>query len=254
MLTVIKQYLIDGYLIYGFQSLRDASNYVSQSPGVVVSVNGETLFSDNDELRRITRDGIGHFDGNGAVLAIKLRRPNVKLRRIPGVELWQDYLRCFGRRVFVIGGREMVNFAVASRIETEFPNIEVIGRRNGYLDLSADFNRIINEMKKGNVDTVLLGMGQPRQELLAEQLFKAHRATYFCIGGALDVFAGVVSRAPLWVRRLGAEWAYRLLKDFSRRSRIFNLFFWTLRLITGRYSLRIIGGKAMYDTFQKKEV
>ena len=43
------------------------------------------------------------------------------------------------------------------------------------------------------------------------------------LGGSLDVFAGVVERAPAGFQRLGLEWLYRLLKQPSRIGRMAKL-------------------------------
>lgn len=43
------------------------------------------------------------------------------------------------------------------------------------------------------------------------------------LGGALDVFAGKVERAPETWQRLGLEWAYRLKKEPKRIGRMARL-------------------------------
>jgi N-acetylglucosaminyldiphosphoundecaprenol N-acetyl-beta-D-mannosaminyltransferase len=36
------------------------------------------------------------------------------------------------------------------------------------------------------------------------------------IGAVFDFYAGTLSRAPAWIRRLGFEWLYRLAKEPRR--------------------------------------
>ena len=43
------------------------------------------------------------------------------------------------------------------------------------------------------------------------------------LGGSLDVFAGVVERAPEGFQRLGLEWLYRLAQDPKRIGRMMKL-------------------------------
>ena len=43
------------------------------------------------------------------------------------------------------------------------------------------------------------------------------------LGGSLDVFAGVVKRAPVAWQKLGLEWLYRLLCEPSRIGRMMKL-------------------------------
>jgi N-acetylglucosaminyldiphosphoundecaprenol N-acetyl-beta-D-mannosaminyltransferase len=43
------------------------------------------------------------------------------------------------------------------------------------------------------------------------------------LGGALDVYAGNVKRAPAVWQKLGLEWCYRLLRQPSRAGRMAKL-------------------------------
>ena len=43
------------------------------------------------------------------------------------------------------------------------------------------------------------------------------------LGGTLDVFAGNVRRAPVWMQRAGLEWLYRLCREPKRFRRMLRL-------------------------------
>jgi exopolysaccharide biosynthesis WecB/TagA/CpsF family protein len=64
----------------------------------------------------------------------------------------------------------------------------------------------------------LLALGSPQQEIIAQALQTRGRARglALCIGAAVNFLTGVERRAPRWVRRLGAEWLYRLAHDPRR--------------------------------------
>lgn len=59
---------------------------------------------------------------------------------------------------------------------------------------------------------VVLGMGMPRQEYVAQQLKSAICGPMLivCGGAIIDFAAGKVARAPAWIRACGLEWLYRL--------------------------------------------
>lgn len=77
--------------------------------------------------------------------------------------------------------------------------------------------KIINSKK---ISFVWVGLGCPKQNILASSLFKKTRAKYFFnVGAALDFVLGKKKRAPILIRKMGIEWLYRLLTDF-KRSRI----------------------------------
>lgn len=72
---------------------------------------------------------------------------------------------------------------------------------------------------------VFLAVGSPRQEHLAAAIAATGRATGtgLCIGASLAFLAGVERRAPVWMRRRGLEWAFRLANDPVRLARRYLL-------------------------------
>lgn len=68
------------------------------------------------------------------------------------------------------------------------------------------------------VKLVVLGMGMPKQERIAQQLKAvASGATLIVCGGAIIDFAGgKIARAPVWMRTAGLEWFYRLAHEPRR--------------------------------------
>lgn len=79
---------------------------------------------------------------------------------------------------------------------------------NAYISLAADWHPAL----------IVLGMGMPRQEAVALAL--RSRLDFPCLivcGGAIiDFLGGKVSRAPLWMRRVGLEWLFRLRMEPRR--------------------------------------
>jgi N-acetylglucosaminyldiphosphoundecaprenol N-acetyl-beta-D-mannosaminyltransferase len=59
---------------------------------------------------------------------------------------------------------------------------------------------------------VVLGMGMPKQELLADAIVKASTQPILVINGGaiLDFMSGRIRRAPAPLRRFGLEWMFRL--------------------------------------------
>ncbi|MBT7756386.1 MAG: hypothetical protein HN732_03600, partial [Rhodospirillaceae bacterium] len=64
------------------------------------------------------------------------------------------------------------------------------------------------------------------------------------VGGALDVVAGKVTRAPVWMRHVGLEWLYRLAQEprrMWRRYLVTNTIF--LFLLLGELARTWLSGK-----------
>ena len=76
----------------------------------------------------------------------------------------------------------------------------------------------VDALKETPADLIILGMGMPKQELVSMALKES--ITHDCVivnGGAIiDFMAGKVERAPEAWRKLGMEWAYRLIKEPRR--------------------------------------
>jgi N-acetylglucosaminyldiphosphoundecaprenol N-acetyl-beta-D-mannosaminyltransferase len=74
-------------------------------------------------------------------------------------------------------------------------------------------------------DIVLLAVGSPQQEILANALKHSREATGLglCIGAAALFASGARKRAPLWMQRAGFEWAPRLAYDPRRMARRYLL-------------------------------
>jgi len=67
----------------------------------------------------------------------------------------------------------------------------------------------------------LIAVGTPQGESLAQRV-KARgvaRGLALCIGASIDFITGAQIRAPLWMRRLGLEWLFRLSRDPRRLAR-----------------------------------
>ena len=75
--------------------------------------------------------------------------------------------------------------------------------------------KITTMLKKFKPDYIWVCVGAPKQEILANQLFKLYPSNYFNVGAALDFLVRKKSEAPRIWRKLGLEWAYRGITDFK---------------------------------------
>jgi N-acetylglucosaminyldiphosphoundecaprenol N-acetyl-beta-D-mannosaminyltransferase len=69
---------------------------------------------------------------------------------------------------------------------------------------------------------LFIGIGVPRQEIFISN-YKNLLVDIIMVGvgGSFDVWSQNIKRAPLFFRKLGLEWFYRLMKQPSRFSRMF---------------------------------
>lgn len=96
-------------------------------------------------------------------------------------------------------------------------------------------NKITKLLKKTNPHYVWVCVGSPKQEILANQLFKKYPLNYFNVGAALDFLLSKKKEAPKIFRKLGLEWAYRLITDFKySKKKVWRSFVGLKHLLTGR--------------------
>ena len=117
---------------------------------------------------------------------------------------------------FVLGATKEIVKISAYKLEQLYPNVKITGFHHGYFGEDKD-RRIINMINSANSDILIIGMGSPRQELWVDKnkgLLKVK--IIICVGGILDVLAGKIKRAPVWMQRVSLEWFWRLIQDPKR--------------------------------------
>jgi UDP-N-acetyl-D-mannosaminouronate:lipid I N-acetyl-D-mannosaminouronosyltransferase len=191
---------------------------LGSAPGILVAINAEKIAQADPTIAEITAAHVGYPDGLGAVLS--MRRKGVPASRMPGSDLWLAIVDRYAadRSFFLVGSTQEVVTTVAERLRAQHPGIQ-LWYRNGFLSTVEEL-QLERDVVERRPHFVFVAMGSPRQEVLMRRLFSLHPAVYVGLGGSFDVYAGKQRRAPRWIRRVGLEWAYRLVSQPSRLRRI----------------------------------
>jgi len=214
----------------GEQSVRDAGEQscAAFKTHQVVTLNPEMIMAaqHDGELRRaLEESSLVVADGIGVVWASRVLRQPLP-ERIAGIDLAVAVLQVAaaqGRAVFFLGGEEGVAERAAERLCRRFPGLRVAGVHHGYFT-EAENHRIVRMIAEKAPDLLLVGLGAPKQELwIYRNLGFLGARVAMGVGGALDVFAGRVKRAPVAWQKLGLEWAYRLIQQPWRFRRMLAL-------------------------------
>ena len=134
-----------------------------------------------------------------------------------------------GMSLGIIGGTENVARSAASNLRANY-NLNILFSCDGY---QSD-QYYIDLISQHGPDVVLLGLGSPKQEYLALELCERSTSFFVNVGGALNVFAGNVSRAPRFVIHSNFEWLYRLAtqpKRIRRYIKLFKIFYVRVRQV-----------------------
>ncbi len=128
-----------------------------------------------------------------------------------------------GYRIFLLGAAPGVADRAATVLQRENPGLQVVGAYAGSPD-PAEEDDIVARVVATTPDMLFVAYGAPRQDLwIHRNLGRLHVPVCMGIGGSLDFIAGVAARAPLWMRRLGLEWLYRLIRQPWRWRRMLAL-------------------------------
>ncbi len=231
----MQQILLGGVEVYPFTSAEELISYVSGHPAILVAINAEKILHATDELKAIYNRNLGYSDGAGAVLALK-KKGHQNACKIAGCELWLKIIERYSREksFYLVGGKPEVIEETIQKLRKDFPRINIVGYRDGYLKGNDD-EVLIEDIAAKKPDVVFVAMGSPKQELLMERMQRVHpNAIYQGLGGSFDVYTGRVERAPEWLIRHNLEFAYRLIKQPSRIKRQIHLVRFLFRVLTNR--------------------
>ena len=192
----------------------------------VVTPNPEFLLAaeKDPEFRRVLNAAdLVLPDGIGVVYSAKILGTPLK-ERVPGIEFAEAMLSALndmGGRLYLLGAKPGVAEEAGRRILAQYPNIVLCGTQDGYFK---DEEAALLKVAAARPDLLFVCLGAPKQEKWMAR-WGRHTGARLAIGlgGALDVFAGNVERAPESWRRLGLEWAYRLKKEPQRAGRMARL-------------------------------
>ena len=195
---------------------------------MVATANAEMLMraTHDEELRHILNaSALVVPDGAGTVWAAR-HLGHAMPERVAGYDLAQELLRCApaeGRRVYFFGSAPGVAEKAKAKAEQLYPGIEIVGVRNGFFS-PADNAAIIAEIRAARPDLLLVALGVPKQEKwIAAHLAELDVPVAIGVGGTLDVMAGVMKRAPLWMQKAKLEWLFRGLMQPKRAGRLLAL-------------------------------
>ena len=242
MVTMKKTISMMGCPCHPLKSEEEALDFLSKvlvmaEGGYTVAINAEKILNYGKSITlKSVIDGaiLKSPDGFGAVLAARwLHKERIAKINLPEAVLKLANYK--GLKLFVLGATEVSNARAVEAIRRRYPQIEICGRCNGYF---SDISKIKDYLRVDVPDLVLIGMGSPRQEMLAVQLRRDFPKVLFVgCGGALDLLAGKTKRAPDFMVTHGLEWLYRLIKEPRRIKRQINLPIFLIRLLGERLKL-----------------
>ncbi len=188
-------------------------------PKLLVTTNPEIIIQaeTNPALKKALQSAdFTVADGVGVVWASKQLGDSVP-ERVPGVELSAKVLEkgSSSLRVFFLGSKPGIAQKAADEAHKKY-GTTIAGVQHGYFKRPDDVATLCNMIRESKAQLLLAGLGEGQELFLHEHREVLRVPLMIGVGGTLDVMAGEVQRTPLWTRKVGLEWAYRVGSDRKR--------------------------------------
>jgi exopolysaccharide biosynthesis WecB/TagA/CpsF family protein len=195
----------------------------------LASANLDHVYRFDGEAELFESDDDGQWlvllDGMPLVWTTR-RRTGHRWSQLAGSDLLPDLLalaEARGARVAFVGGTDELRDRLPAALDERWPGLQVTGHWTPERavvedpDASAD---LAAEIRAAGADLLVVGLGKPRQERwMARHSAATGARVTAAFGASTEFIAGVQTRAPEALSRVGAEWAYRLYKEPRRLAR-----------------------------------
>ena len=157
-------------------------------------------------------------DGAPMLWAATLFRTPLK-ERVTGVDLIPELARLSAERgygIYLLGASDESSLRATEVLKARYPGVRIVGRTSPQVQAlhEMDNEGLLRMIEEANPAILLVAFGNPKQEIWIHR----HRdrlkvPVVIGIGGALDLIAGSLKRAPVWVQKMQMEWCFRLAQE-----------------------------------------
>lgn len=213
----------------------------SRKQCVHVALNAAKFVKMRDDhvLRNdVTGADIIGIDGMGISFALRFLGAD-KAPKVSGADLMTALLeRCAktGHRPYILGAKQDILDLAIANCKANWPGLEMAGSHNGYFTEDNEAE-IVESIISSKADCLFLAMPTPKKERFLAQYAKTLDIPFIMgVGGSVDILAGHVSRAPIWMQNSGLEWLYRLIQEPRKM-------FWRYASTNGRFVYMIFAAR-----------
>jgi len=130
-----------------------------------------------------------------------------------------------GYSIYFLGAGPGVAQKAAQILQEKYPGLKVAGVNSPAFTPVRDMDpSVLEEIRTAQPDILLVALGNPKQEKWIELHRHTVRAPVMMgVGGSLDLIAGNLKRAPVWMQKTGLEWLFRLLQEPRRLWRRYGI-------------------------------
>lgn len=216
--------VVDMKMTEALSLLQELMTYHRDISHSIYFVNAHTLnVASRDPMYRdvLKRGSYVFADGTGVRWAVRIIYGKRLKDNLNGTDLVPQLFRHLagkGYRYYLLGAKRDVIERAADYAVKAFSGWTLAGFHHGYLPEGTRYD-LVSEINRSDADMLLVGMGNPIQEIwIDKHLEKLRIPLCLGVGGLFTYWARDLKRAPLWMRNIGVEWLYLL----SRQPHKFN--------------------------------
>lgn len=211
---------------------------------VVINASKVNLMEKDQDLKSIVNN-CPLINADGASIVWAAKQLGIPLtERVTGCDLFQNLVGVAaekGYKIYLFGAKEEVVLKVKRIFEEKYPNIKIVGYRNGYFT-EEDEEEIVKNMAESGADMMFVAFSSPKKEYWVNKYLDRLNIPFVMgVGGSFDIVAGVTVRAPKWWQDHGLEWLYRFIQEPRRMWKRYII--GNIKFVMLTYKYKLLGGK-----------
>lgn len=181
------------------------------------------------EYRNVLNESAYTFADGNPIANLQRKEGYIGADRVAGPDFMEHMFRDTAKGEashYFYGSSQKTLDALKDNLLKKYPGIDIRGMYSPpFRALSPEEDaEDVERINASGADIVWIGLGAPKQE----KWMLAHRdkvkGVMMGVGAGFDFHAGTIKRAPVWIRKIGFEWLYRLFQDPKR---LFSRYFVT---------------------------
>jgi N-acetylglucosaminyldiphosphoundecaprenol N-acetyl-beta-D-mannosaminyltransferase len=189
----------------------------------VTPVNNVLWGYKQDHLRAIYNSSAMNVpDGVPLIWASRLLNKPIR-GRVTGLDILPEFSKIGNKekyRFFFLGAKNGVAEELSRQLTARYPDLRVVGYYSPpFAERFSDEenSKMISMINAAKPHVLWVSLTSPKQDFWIHEHFgKLNINIGIGVGGAFEVTAGLIKRAPRWMQRSGLEWFYRFLQEPGR--------------------------------------
>lgn len=174
--------------------------------------------SDEGFRESVLRSHLSVADGMSLVLLGRIMGANLP-ERVTGSDLFEQLAKSEDSppiKVFFFGGPPGAGQRAAERLNRDFKGLQCVGFHEAGFGNVASMSTpdIIDRINDSGAEFVVVALGAKKgQAWILQNQHRLRAPVVSHLGAVINFMAGTVRRSPMWLRRIGLEWVWRIIEE-----------------------------------------